>query len=580
MKKLSLLFFVLLLVRALSASDESLPSYPYAGIVGSETSTAIAKDDAAIVAWATSVEEYVVGTNVDSTWQDSTQALGAAEGSPYDVVSLGRGGEITLSFLQPIYDGPGDDFAVFENSINDTFLELAWVEVSSDGVHFVRYPNFSETYEPVDSNGDVAADKVYGFAGKYRAGYGTPFDLSMIKLAYTIAIEDGSKFPSSYSDDLVANYPHVDFNDIRYVRLIDVVGDGSQVSALIPWGSVDEGYPIYDPYPTVISAGFDLDAVGVINQVDADGLAQSIEFSAIANQRLETGTLELTATATSGLPVSFTLVEGPAGLSGTTLSFTGLGTVIVRAEQEGDESYATAVPVTQSFTVADELQHIYMPPIANQLLTAVDVELSATSSSGLPVSLYIESGPEDATVTELTHLFSSGGVAGDVILRASQDGGESAGVTYAPAEDVTIEFEIVSSGGAAAPRSFTQWQAEYSISGEADTDSDQDGLSDLEEYVAGTDPTDSESKFAYAFEADEEADSYVLTLVLDRRALFDFEIYSTTELDNASSWQSITPELLSVSDNVDGVETSQVLRWRVDSEQSEKRFWRYEFIAD
>ena len=45
--------------------------------------------------------------------------------------------------------------------------------------------------------------------------------------------------------------------DVRWVRLVDIVGDGSCTDSF--------GRVIYDPYPTEGSAGFDLDAVGVIN---------------------------------------------------------------------------------------------------------------------------------------------------------------------------------------------------------------------------------------------------------------------------------------------------------------------------
>src|SRR5690554_1645811 len=73
-------------------------------------------------------------------------AIGEASVS---VVSLGNGGSAVLSFENPIKNGEGPDFAVFENGFvdpeNDTvaFLELAFVEVSSDGAHFVRFPAIS-----------------------------------------------------------------------------------------------------------------------------------------------------------------------------------------------------------------------------------------------------------------------------------------------------------------------------------------------------------------------------------------------------------------------------------------------------
>ena len=75
--------------------------------------------------------------------------------------------------------------------------------------------------------------------GKYRQGYGTPFDLA-----------DLSDKPEVLSGD-------VDLSSISHVRIVDVVGDGTFLDSL--------GKVIYDPYPTSGSAGFDLDAVGVSN---------------------------------------------------------------------------------------------------------------------------------------------------------------------------------------------------------------------------------------------------------------------------------------------------------------------------
>ncbi len=150
---------------------------PYAPAAGEFGSTAIAKDDAVIEAWATAVANYSPGSDVDTEFQTPNKAIGPAEGTSGDVVSLGRGGEITLTFDAPIRDGIGPDFAVFENSFNDTFLELGFVEVSSDGTNFFRFQNDSLTPSPVDAFGEVDPTNVHNLAGKYRQGFGTPFDL-------------------------------------------------------------------------------------------------------------------------------------------------------------------------------------------------------------------------------------------------------------------------------------------------------------------------------------------------------------------------------------------------------------------
>lgn len=212
---------------------------PYAPAAGQSGSTAIYKDDPSFVEWATGWVNYNPGTEVDEQWQTPEKALGKAEGTSYDIVSLGRGGEITMTFDVPIADGEGWDFAVFENSFNDTFLELGYVEVSSDGEHFFRFPNDSLTPSPVGGFGSVDPTNVNGLAGKYRQGYGTPFDLA----------------------ELAGVSPMLDINNVGYVKILDIVGDGTYYDT--------SGDVIYDPYPTTGSAGFDLDAIGVIHTAAA-----------------------------------------------------------------------------------------------------------------------------------------------------------------------------------------------------------------------------------------------------------------------------------------------------------------------
>jgi N-acetylneuraminic acid mutarotase len=60
----------------------------------------------------------------------------------------------------------------------------------------------------------------------------------------------------------------------------------------------------------------------------------------------------LTATASSGLPVSFTVQSGPAKVSGNTLTLTGgTGTVVVVSNQAGNSNYLAAAPVSRSIKV-------------------------------------------------------------------------------------------------------------------------------------------------------------------------------------------------------------------------------------
>lgn len=212
----------------------------YAPAAGQAGSTAIAKDDSRFKGWAVEVESVRYGQNASDTWRTPENALGPASGQASDVVSLGDGGQITLRFEPSMRNGAGPDFAVFENSFSDTFLELAFVEVSSDAVTFLRFDHVYLGTGPMAAFDTMDPTHISGFAGKYRAGHGTPFDLD--DLANRQEVRDG----------------HVDLDAIRYVRIVDVVGDGSERDSF--------GRAIYDPYPTVDSGGFDLDAVGVLNQ--------------------------------------------------------------------------------------------------------------------------------------------------------------------------------------------------------------------------------------------------------------------------------------------------------------------------
>ncbi|MDP0498126.1 MAG: PEP-CTERM sorting domain-containing protein [Verrucomicrobiota bacterium JB024] len=235
----------LLTAAALSTlllADTPLYGGIYAGPVGASDTTAITMNSDAFVGWATGIADYTPGEAVSDSYSNATaqqRALGTAVGGSGDILCLGRGGSVTLTFANAIFNGDGYDFAIFENSFSDTFLELGYVEVSSDGEHFTRFATHSLTESAVGGFGNVDPTNIDGFAGKYRAGYGTPFDLS----------------------DLVGqtNYEYLDLNNILYVRIVDVIGDGSEYDSY--------GNAIYDPYPTTGSAGFDLDAVGVFYAV-------------------------------------------------------------------------------------------------------------------------------------------------------------------------------------------------------------------------------------------------------------------------------------------------------------------------
>lgn len=230
---------------------------------GSPGSNAIYKDSSLFKYWASGCKATIGWLDVADkklgkpSIGDEQSTLGKA--GTNGVLSLGDAGEAILTFDYPISNGIGPDFAVFENSFNNSFLELAFVEVSSDGIRFVRFPttSLSDTTIQLDNNAAMDATKLNNLAGKYRANYGTPFDLEELK------------------DSIGLN-----LKAITHVKILDVVGSINPL-----YGTRDAHHHlINDPYPTPYpSAGFDLDAVGVLHS-EALGLEEAnLEFSIYPN---------------------------------------------------------------------------------------------------------------------------------------------------------------------------------------------------------------------------------------------------------------------------------------------------------
>ena len=236
-------------------------SQSYAPAPSENGSTAIYKDSSVFISWGSSVE--IVRGSIDIQYPGQgivsygleTNALGAPDNN---VVSLGDGGQAVFHFTTSIKNGPGPDFAIFENGFADHYMELAFVEVSSDGIDYYPFESTSETPTDIQLDNFSYSDCGYikNLAGKYRVYYGTPFDLE--------ELEDVSG---------------IDINHITNIRITDVVG------CINPeFASIDsQGNIINDPYPTPFeSGGFDLDAIGVIHN-NLSIQEHQINYSAFPN---------------------------------------------------------------------------------------------------------------------------------------------------------------------------------------------------------------------------------------------------------------------------------------------------------
>lgn len=258
---------------------------PQAGIAGT---TAIHHDSSIIKAWA-------IGYHIQRGWQHCADTLlgkataGNEESIPgkagNGILSLGDGGVAALHVYHPVKNGPGFDFVIFENGFIDqsldtgaAYLELAFVEVSSDGVNYFRFPasSFTDTLNQLGPFGALRAEKLNNLAGKYIAPFGTPFNL-----------------------DDVPDTSLLNKDAVTHIRVVDVVG--SLQSAYTQRDA--DGNKINDPWPTPFpSSGFDLDALGIIHQnttITYSSATENLSFNLYPNPAKKSGAIYVEGTVGS-----------------------------------------------------------------------------------------------------------------------------------------------------------------------------------------------------------------------------------------------------------------------------------------
>jgi hypothetical protein len=262
--------------------------------------------------WASGVVDYYQAPGVDFLWSDPNAVLGPATGDNMDIFSLGdlsreqvqegeKSGWITVTFSEPFGNVNGYDFAVFENGMvsesttsagsvkGELLAELAFVEVSSDGENFVRFPSVSLNEKPGNLYSTVNPKLVYNLAGKHPNAYnvctGTPFDLQQL-----------ANLP-----DVVSEL--VDINNINFVRIVDIPGTGDFYDNAVlntepntdpNWALFANNHPVFDEWNTSLvpyhpSGGFDLEAVGVLKEqqyiadIDLNGVVDTDDFTIMAS---------------------------------------------------------------------------------------------------------------------------------------------------------------------------------------------------------------------------------------------------------------------------------------------------------
>ncbi len=359
-------------------------------------------------------------------------------------------------------DGTSAGTSIIENEEIDGYYFEAKVGVMNDKMIFVAYHGLDEDgnyiinlYSTDGTNagtGILMADIVidHDNVDSYDGAYFYNATESGGKLYFTLGrgifttngTASGTTYIATDKDDekLYAKYPVFANGKLYFTGRQSNDGtttifqsDGTQAGTFpIDNGGVDIRRNLYVIDDYLYFAGFSIDIGEEPYRFNASKQVQFISFPAIDDQVASTA-LTLNATASSGLPVSFEIVDGPAIVSGNSLTFSGEGTVVVKAKQPGNSTYHPATSVVQSFDVAKAEQTITFSPIENKFLEAGSFTLVASASSGLSLTFEVVTGAVSIEGNTLTMT-----AVGDVTLRATQSGNE----IYLPAAPAEQSFKI------------------------------------------------------------------------------------------------------------------------------------------
>jgi len=338
---------------------------------------------------------------------DGIPDIVAAQTSNNNVIMLlGNGsGGFTLA--------PTSPFAVGGNPIS-----IVVADFNGDGIEDLATAN--------SNSNDNSVTVLLGFAAGHTAqtiAFGTPANVTYGVAPYTINATASSGLPVSLAST-TPSYCTVAGSTVTIVA----VGTCTIVAS-------QPGNATYAAAATVTQSF-------TINQIP-----QTITFAPLGNVNLGVAPFSVSATASSGLAVSFTSATlSICRVSGNTVTVIAPGTCSISANQAGNADYAAAAPVTRSFTVAGNpvSQTIAFDAVPNRILGISPFPIAAVASSTLPIGIASTTPAVCKTAADLVMLLG----AGTCSITASQAGNAS----YTAASSATRNFTV---SVAKASNSFT-----------------------------------------------------------------------------------------------------------------------------
>lgn len=178
-----------------------------------------------------------------------------------------------------------------------------------------------------------------------------------------------------------------------------------------------------------------LSVVYLLVESDSSLQTQNIQFDPLPSMKMDDESIQVSATASSGLPVDFATSDASvAVVKNGIITVTGAGTCDIIALQQGDTIYAPASPVAQKLVVEKADQHIQFPEIPVKVTGETDFIPGAVASSDLPCT-YTSSNHSVATIVNgMIRIIG----AGTSVITARQSGNKN----YSPAGEVSQTLHV------------------------------------------------------------------------------------------------------------------------------------------
>ncbi|GGG83664.1 MBG domain-containing protein [Edaphobacter dinghuensis] len=362
-------------IREVTAATTAF-NYPAAAIGPSGSQT--------VTVTNTSTEPLHI-TGLTATTGFVQQPVGAEDCTSAETIIPGGFCTLGIAFYPPAMGTTTGSMSIADDSNNATGGNnvISLTGTSSNGtqsntITFAALPNVTYGATPITLNATASSGNSVSYsvagpatisgstltikgAGKvivtaYQFGDGTYKPATPVLQSFTVAPAALSVTANSFSCQAGQIGPCLANNPLAYTITGFVNGDTSAVvsgtatlSTTVTANSGFGAYPVTFATESLTAANYTfIYTPGAVTVTG--GESQTISFGALQGATYGTGPISLNATASSGLPVTYT-VTGPVTISGSILSVTGAGPVTVTAQQGGNNTFAPATPVSQSFVV-------------------------------------------------------------------------------------------------------------------------------------------------------------------------------------------------------------------------------------